>query len=205
MRLPVIMCVDDWGHWITVVRHEEGRFVVIDSKTAPVLQVLSWPQLRNRWQYFDELEYDELTPVFDLHPVRPRFKVRVKAQFSVERAHFLRRQDNADLAEHWDDYLGDLLDICRPRSANARSTPNRVFMSQFLRRHGDMLVSRLTYWHGDVPRERVQRLLRNFCFVADTYALTIPIGSGSQALAELGMLLGMWAASRHGVDEMYGG
>ena len=37
---------DDWSHWITVVRHEEGRFVVIDSKNAPVLQVLSWVQLR---------------------------------------------------------------------------------------------------------------------------------------------------------------
>lgn len=201
-RRPVILCVDDWGHWITVVRHEEERFVVIDSRNAPVLQVLSWPQLRNRWQYFDDDGDKGIVPVFDLHPVKPRFRVSLEAQFSVERAHFLRRQENADLAEHWDSYLADLLDICRPRQARGGSA--RSSMSEFLGTHQEMLASRLSYWHGDLGREKVTRLLRNFRFVAETYAMQIPVADSSQALADLAMLLGMWAAAGHGVGLMYG-
>ena len=201
---PVILCVDDWGHWITVVRHEEGRFVVIDSKTAPVLQVMSWPQLHKRWRYYDETEYGDFFAVYDLHPVKPRFRVNIEAQFSVERAHFLRRQENADLAAFWDEYLSDLLEICRPRSASARTGSGGTRMSHFLLEHEEMLASRLAYWHGELGQEKVHRLLRNFRFVAETYALTIPPSGQAQVLADLSILLGMWAAAGHGVAQMYG-
>lgn len=200
-RLPVILCVDDWGHWITVVRHEHERFVVIDSKSAPVLNVLSWGSLRNRWQYVEYDDWDEPQTLFDLHPLKPRFRVNVKAQFSVERAHFLRRAENADLAEHWDEYLGDLLEICRPRSARSCEA---LSMNEFLRRHQELLVSRVVYWHGDVHRDQVLRILRNFRFVAETYALVIPASSTRRALTDLSMLLALWAAAAHGVGEMYG-
>lgn len=200
-RLPVIICVDEWGHWITVVRHEHERFVVIDSKSEPVLNVISWGSLRNRWQYVEYDEWDEAWTYFDLHPLKPRFRVSIKAQFSVERAHFLRRPENADLAQHWDAYLGDLLEICRPRSQRGSDA---LSMGEFLRRHQELLISRLTYWHGEVSREQVGRILRNFRFVAETYALVIPASSTRRALADLSILLAMWAAASRGVGEMYG-
>jgi hypothetical protein len=200
-RLPVILCVDDWGHWVTVVRHEQERFVVIDSREEPVLKVLSWPQLRNRWRYEEFDERDQPVGLFDLHPVRPRFRVTVKAQFSVARAQFLRRPENWDLAVYWDDYLGDLLEICRPRSTRATDA---LSMGEFLRRHQDLLVSRVTYWHGTIEREQVLRLLRNFRFVAETYGLVIPAPGSRRALADLSMLLALWAAADRGVGEMYG-
>ncbi len=203
-KRPVILCVDDWGHWVTVVRHEEGRFVVIDSKKAPVLRVLSWAQLRRRWRYYEESEWGEFLPFFDLHPVKPRFRISVKAQFSVERAYFLRRQENADLAANWDDYLSDLLDICRPRTASGRVPRNAMAMSLFLRQHEEMLVGRLAYWHGEINPEAVTRLLRNFRFVAETYAMQIPVAGQDQVLTDLSMLLGMWAAAGYGIDAMYG-
>lgn len=201
---PVILCVDEWGHWITVVCHEDGRFVVIDSRDTPVLQVLTWPQLRNRWRHYDEAESGQFLPLFDLHPLKPRFRVDIEAQFSVERAHFLRRQENADLALYWDEYLADLLEICRPRTASGRSARNSMPMATFLRQHQIMLGSRLAYWHGGIGAEKAERLLRNFRFVADTYAMKIPTAGQSQALADLSMLLGMWAAAGHGVASMYG-
>jgi hypothetical protein len=203
-KRPVIICVDDWSHWITVVRHEEGRFVVIDSKNAPVLQVLSWSQLRTRWRYFDETTTGEFAAIYDLHPVKPRFRVSINAQFSVERAYFLRRQENADLAAYWDEYLSDLLEICRPRSAKARSSRSSLSMSEFLNLHEDMLAGRLTYWHGELGQEQVYRLLRNFRFVAETYDLVIPAAGQDQVLADLSILLGLWAAAGHGIDAMYG-
>jgi hypothetical protein len=138
---------------------------------------------------------------YDLHPVRPKFRVNVKAKFSVERARFLRRAENADLAKHWDAYLGDLLEICRPRSS--RST-DALSMGEFLRRHQELLISRLSYWHGSISRERIARILRNFRFVAETYALVIPTTVTRQALVDLSMLLAMWASASEGIGEMYG-
>ncbi len=198
---PVILCVDGWGHWVTVVSHEAGRFVLIDSKHEPVLQVLSWAQLRRRWQYIEYDEWDDPQEFFDLHPVKPRFRVSANARFSLERAQFLRRPENADLAEHWDSYLGDLLEICRPRS---RRAAQQLSMGEFLRRHQESLVGRLRYWHGGIERAAVQRLLRNFRFVAETYGLVIPAVGTRQALVDMSMLLAMWAAARCGVGDMYG-
>jgi hypothetical protein len=200
-QLPVLLCVDDWGHWITVVRHEHNRFVVLDSRDEPVLGVLGWPQLRSRWQYTEYDDDDRPLPLFDLHPVKPRFRVPSKALFSVERAQFLRRPENHVLALHWDEFLGDLLEMCRPRSGRADTC---ISMGEFLRRHQDLLVARVTYWHGEVEREEVVRLLRNFRFVAETYALGIPAASTRRALVDMSMLLALWASAGRGVDPMYG-
>lgn len=201
---PVLLCVDDWEHWITVVRHESNRFVVLDSRSEPIVHVLDWPQLRNRWQcvdYPDEYA-EEPIPLFDMHPVKPRSRSTIKAHFSVERAQFLRRPENHQLAIHWDEYLGDLLEICRPR-ANARNG-TVLSMGEFLRRHQDLLVSRLRFWHGDLERDDVIRVLKNMRFVAETYGLGIPSSSTRSALVDLSMLLGMWSAAAAGINPMFG-
>lgn len=198
-ELPVIMCVDQWDHWITVVRHEHDRFVLLDSRCEPVVQVTDWPRLRLRWRYVDEQE-DRGKPLYDMHPVRPRFRVQVRAHFSVERAQFLRRPTNAALARHWDAYLGDLLQICQPRGRKSRA----LSMAEFLRRHQTVLVSRVMYWHGHLERDQVLRVLRNFRFVAETYGLIVPESSARQALVDLAVLLALWAAANAGVGAMYG-
>jgi hypothetical protein len=201
-RIPVLLCVDEWAHWITVVRHEATRFVVLDSRHEPVLNVLSWQKLRNRWRYLD-WEYDEDDPpsLFDLHPVRPRFRVPAKAQFSVQRAQFLRRPENHDLAVRWDEYLEDLLEICRPPSTRL---VDAMSMGEFLRRHQDLLLARITYWHGHIERDAVARLLRNFRFVAETYGLIIPASATRRALADVSILVAFWAAATRGVGDLYG-
>jgi hypothetical protein len=201
--LPVLLCVDDWGHWITVVHHQEQRFVILDSRREPVLKVLTWPQLRSRWEYWEEdyEEEGEWTTLFDLHVVKPRFRVGVKANFSVERAQHLRRPENAHLALCWDEYLGDLMEICRPRSAGHA---NALSMAEFLRRHQDLLVSRVRFWHGDVSRDEVRRVLRDFRFVAETYALIIPAAATRRAIVDIAILLALWAAATRGIDSMYG-
>jgi hypothetical protein len=200
-HLPVILCVDEWEHWVTVVRHEQERFVILDSSDEPVLQVLSWTQLRNRWRYLESEDDDARpVPVYDLHPIKPRFRVQARALFSVERAYFLRRPENASLAKYWDLYLEDLLQVCRPRTS--RST-NVLSMGEFLRRNQDLLVSRVVYWHGHVARERVVRVLRNFRFVAETYGLVVPVSTSRRALVDLSILLAFWAAASYGLGEMY--
>jgi hypothetical protein len=199
-HLPALLCVDEWDHWITVVRHEQERFVILDSRHEPVLQVVEWPRLRDRWEYLDYEDNQETpTPLYHMHPVKPRYRVPVKAMFSVQRAHFLRRPENASLAKNWDAYLEDLLQICKPRSGRKSG----LSMGEFLRRYQDLLVSQVLYWHGHLDRDEVARLLKNFRFVAETYGLIVPTSDTRRALVDLSILLAFWAASNHGVGSMY--
>ena len=56
------------------------RFVVIDSEMDPVLNVVTWQQLRQRWRYHD-VDYTKSKPpvLYDLMAVVPRFRVTVTA------------------------------------------------------------------------------------------------------------------------------
>lgn len=201
-KVPVLLCVDQWSHWITVVGVESSRFLVIDSAHDPVLRIYTWPQLRARWCYTDtDFRKDEPPVLYDLHAIVPRFKNTVKADFSLDRIKFLRRPENRSLALYWNEYLEDLLEICRPPSGRMVSP---LSMGEFLRRHQEMIVSRVAFWHGDIDRDAIVKVLRNFRFVSDTYGLVIPAASTRRAAADLAILVSMWVVAVRGIDAMYG-
>jgi hypothetical protein len=199
---PVLLCVEEWTHWVTVVRAEDRRFVVVDSTDDPLLSVKTWPQLRNWWRYHD-VDYHKAAPpvLYDLMAVTPRFKTTIKADFSVERVKILRRPENRRLGHHWNEYLEDLLEICRPPSARIAEP---LSMGEFLRRHQELLITRVVYWHGDVNRDEILRILRDLRFVSETYGLVIPAASSRRALADLAILLTLWACADRGIDSMFG-
>ena len=201
-KLPVLLCVDDWEHWIVVLARQKDNFVLIDSLLEPVLQVVSWSQLHRRWRYLD-LDYDEDEPpeLYEMYPLVPRSQHTIRANFSVARTRFLRRPENQALAEHWNDYLDDLLAVCRPRSPNQVA---RQSMAEFLRRNQKLLLDRVEYWHGDVTRAELVKLLKNYRFVAETYGLVIPGAAARRAIIDMAVLTTMWASAKHGLGEMYG-
>jgi hypothetical protein len=201
-QIPVLLCVDRWEHWITVVRSEDRRFVVIDSTAEPVMNILTWAQLRTRWRYLD-VDHDKIDPpvLYDLMAVVPRFRTSVKADFSVERVKFLRRTENTQLARHWNEYLEDLLSICKPPSVRIVEP---LSMGEFLRRHQELLVTRVVYWHGAIEREAVVRVLRHLRFVSETYGLVVPAAASRRAVADLAILVTLWACASRGVDSMFG-
>jgi hypothetical protein len=201
-RLPVLLCVDDWGHWITVLGHQRDSFVLVDSNLDPVIDVASWAQLRKRWRCYDT-DYDAEDPpeLYDAYLVRPRSRAPMRADFSLARVRTLRRRESRSLATHWDEYLGDLLSICRPRD---HRMVEPLSMGEFLRRHQDAIVSRVLFWHGDVSPAQVARLLRQFRFVAETYGLVIPRDASRGAVVDLAILAALWVAATRGVGEMYG-
>jgi hypothetical protein len=201
-QTPVLLCVDEWTHWITVLRAEDRRFVVVDSNDDPLLSVRTWPQLRNWWKYRD-VDYNKHEPpiLYDLMAVTPRFRTTVKADFSVERVKFLRRPENKRLSRHWNEYLEDLLEICKPPSVRIAQP---LSMGEFLRRHAELLMTRVVYWHGDVNRDEVARVLRDLRFVSETYGLVIPASMSRRALADLAIVISLWACADRGVDPMFG-
>ncbi len=185
-----------------VLRAEGERFVIVDSNSDPVLALRTWPQLRNWWRYHDT-DYSKTEPpvLYDLMAVKPRFRTTVKADFSVERVKFLRRPENRRLAGHWNEYLEDLLEICKPPSLRIAEP---LSMGEFLRRHQEILMTRVVYWHGDVNRDEVARVLRDLRFVSETYGLVIPASMSRRALADLAIVMSLWACADRGVDPMFG-
>jgi len=200
---PCLLCVDSWSHWVTVVGAEKGNLILIDSSAAPVVRVESWRQLKKRWVY-REVDADDpavMKELYDLHAVVPRFRVKTKARFTLKIAHYLRRPENRSFAAHWDEYFTDLGHICTPRTPLS----SRVFpMGELLRRHGAMIRSQVSFWHGGVSRTQLERVLRNMKFVADTYDLVVRMEDEKRAIAAIAANLSLWAASKFGIDKVYG-
>jgi hypothetical protein len=199
---PCLLCVREWAHWVTVVKAEAGKFIVLDSEDDAVLTIYSWRQLRSIWPYHERDEHDKgyIATLYDLYPVIPRARVRTRARFSLARARYLRKREHRRLAAHWDDYLADLLTICRPRTALSARV---VSMGEFFRRYDGMILDQVLFWHGDVKREAAMRVLRNMHFVADTYGLVIHTLDEKRAIAGISTILALWAAAQEKVERFY--
>lgn len=200
---PALLCVDSWNHWITVVGAERGKFVFIDSREEPVVCIDTWQGLKRRWVYaeIDEDDPTQTETLFDLHPVIPKFRAKSKAHFSLKRARYLRRPENRAFATHWDEYFNDLSIICSPRTPMSE----RVFpLGELLRRHGSMIRTQIVYWHGGVKPKHIDKMLKNLQFVADTYDFVVKKEHEKRAIVAIAANLSFWAASKFGVNEVYG-
>jgi len=197
--LPCLVCINEWSHWVTIVKEEKGRFIVLDSYDEAVLVILTWKQLESCWVYHLDVESQQKT-LYDFHPVVPLFRLQTRARVSLARARFLRRPENRDFARQWDKYVEDLLAICRPRTP---LSSNILSLGEFLRRYGEMVVQQVAFWHGWIERPRAAKILANLHFVADTYGLVIHEEDEKRALAGITSLLTLWAGGRYGVTPIY--
>ena len=200
--IPCLICVHQWKHWVAVVKEEKGKFLLLDSEDAAVLTIVSWKQLKAMWEFpmdsDDEPSEEEI--LYDLYPLSPRFRVHVRANFSLSRARYLRRPENRELAQQWDEYLEDLLRVCKPRNPLSEHV---VSMGEFLRRHEGMIVDQIAYWHGKIESKSVRKVLRSLRFVADTHGLVVHLDDEKRAIAGLTALLALWAGSRYGIGPIY--
>ncbi len=200
--IPVLLCVFEWSHWVAVVKAEAGKFILLDSHDDAVLTIVTWSELKNRWVYFEQDEYDKehWETIYDLHPVVPRSRVKTKAKFSVARARYLRRSENRGLSRLWDHYLSDLMAICKARTSLSRKV---ISLGEFFRRHEQVILDQVDYWHGDINRHSAFRVLQNMHFVADTYGLVIHEEDEKRAIAGITAILALWAAGKYGAMPVY--
>jgi len=200
--IPCLLCIHQWRHWVAVVKEERGRFILLDSGKRAVLTIVSSEELSRLWVYHqkDEARRNGNGAVYDLHPLVPRFRARVRARFSISRARFLRRPENRELARRWDEYLEDLLVLCRPA---AKLDADVISLGEFLRRHGGMIVDQVAFWHGAIARAQAEKVLRNMRFVAATHGLVIPPSDVERVIAGLTAILTLWAGGKYGVSRFY--
>lgn len=201
--IPCLLCVNEWQHWVTVVKAERGKYIVLDSREKEVLTIVSWRELRRQWVYHerDEVDRKAVQTIYDFHPLVPKFRVLTKARFSLARAMYLRRPANRTLARHMEQYVTDLLNLCRPRTTRSSRV---ISLGEFLRRHESMIVEQVDFWHGWINRTRARRVLGYVHFVADTYGLVIHRTDEKRAISGITAILTLWAASEYGVGEVYG-
>jgi len=199
---PALLCIDEWSHWVAVVAIEAGQYVVVNSEDDNVVSVRTWSQLRASWVYKQPDELDEHTvhTIYDLYPVVPRFKVQSPAHFSIARVRYLRRPENRVLAWRWDEYVTDLLQLCRLRTSR---TTRVISMGEFLRRHEELIVGQVDYWHGRVDRRAARRVLAHMHFAADTLGMVIHEEHERRAIAGITTLLTLWAAYKYGTAPVY--
>lgn len=200
--IPVLLCVQEWSHWVTAVKMEHGKFILLDSRKKSVLTIHTWRELKKEWTFHERDDRDKtaVQTILDFHPVVPRFRVITKAKFSLARAKFLLKPSNRGFSRLWNEYLADLLNICRPRTPQ-RS--NFISLGEFLRRHGEMIVDQVDLWHGWIERPQARRILHRLRFMADTYGLVLPSQDEKRGIAGITAILTLWAASEYGVLPVY--
>ncbi len=203
---PCLICINQWEHWVTIVGFDakSERFVVIDSEKDPVVRIPAWSELKRRWVFNEYDRAGKLKQFYDLYVLKPKFRVQSKANFSLQRAQYLRRAGNAMFVKHFDEYVSDILNIAKPTPSRDRSAAV-ISMAEFLRRHRKMLLDTVRYWHGQTTDAKLRRVLDNMRFVAETYGLVIRQEDEKRTIASFAALLMAWATTHEPLEEaLYG-
>jgi len=195
---PCILSVDNWGHWLTVINWQQGKFILIDSSKPKVINIYSAKQLLSRWKFIDP---DDEFKSFDGYALIPNFKPRTRAKFTLAKARYVMQNKNSDLAKHWDTYFNDLISICKPRTATSIHT---ISFGEFLRRYEKMIIAEVVYWHGIPSYSELRKIVDKMKFIADVYNLIIYIDEHKKALVDITSLLMMYACGKYGMEKIYG-
>lgn len=194
---PCVLSVDNWEHWFTIINYQQNKFIVVDSGLEKVIVAYTPNQLIKRWKYVDE-DSGEIS--YDGYALIPKFKVTTKANFSLDKVKYVMHERNKKLAENWDTYFNDLINICRPHSPNSYKT---ISFNEFLRRHETILVKEIVHWHGSPTTRELKKILNNMKFVAEVYDLVIYEEDQKKALIDLAAVLMMYACGKYGMDPIY--
>jgi hypothetical protein len=194
---PCILSVDNWEHWFTVINEQQDKFIVVDSGLDKVIVIYSARQLLKRWKYIDD---ETGFTSYDGYALSSKFRPRTKAKFSLEKAKYVMRDNNRQLAEKWDTYFNDLITMCRPRTSHITRS---ISFAEFLRRNEKMLVEETANWHGTPSYDELKKILKNMRFVSEVYNLVIHTEDQRKTLVDLSALLMMYACGKYGMDPIY--
>ena len=158
---------------------------------------LSSQQLLDYWEYYDE-EGESLS--FDGYALIPKFKAKTIAKFTPKKAQLLMYSQNKDLALHWEEYFSDLSVFATPMDD---LTIDFLSFSSFLKKYENTIISKISFWHGNVPDYELQKIINNMEFVAEIYNLVILNKNEKKAIVDLTCLLMMYACGTYGMSKFY--
>jgi hypothetical protein len=78
-QVPVLLCVDQWDHWVTAVGADAEHVAVLDSHYDTVVRLEPWEPLMRRVAYRDPHgSWLHRLPVYDLHVLAVRGETGLK-------------------------------------------------------------------------------------------------------------------------------
>lgn len=191
-RIPVLLCVNEWGHWVTAAGLEGDEIVILDARDPAVVTAVPWSQLREILVYRDRTPRGTVRPIYDLHPLVPQVPTASRARLSIASVRRLREPENRGLALAWTRYLEDLLAVCDPSPTQGAFT---YPLSDILRDRLEDVLRRADALARTLNAPARRRILENVCFVAESYELRVPIGQEDRAVDEVGAILSRRASA----------
>jgi hypothetical protein len=109
---PVLLCLDQWDHWVTAVGADHERVVVLDSHFDTVLRVEPWEVVLRRMVYRRRWGWGVGSwSWYDLHAVRARAPQGLRLHLNPAGAD---RLIAAGCLTTWDDHVAQLRPLLSP-------------------------------------------------------------------------------------------
>jgi hypothetical protein len=182
-RKPVLLCIEQWDHWVVAAHEDDGTFVIIDSRAAAIFRVLPWEYLRDLLVYREGRRGREL---YDLHPLAPLRDTGLRPALTIDRARFLQEWDHQEVARHWSRFLTDAQEVTGGLNGHEAAA---LSPGEFFGRHEPALLDAVASGNQSGQRSRARRLLHGMRFLADAYGLRVAKSQEPHAVRRLESLL----------------
>lgn len=180
---PIILSVNwdydfgDDGHWMVCAGKYNNKYIVIDS--APddyIVDLYSWPELEDRFVWFEDEEDEDGYYEFNLIAVEPNTSAScVKKMKDI----FPELYDDEYLQEWWGYYLNDLIDVSEN---NFGIQKDSILLYDFLSKNFNKIVDNIVYWFADIKKKDLEYEFNNYLIVAKAYQFCIPVNKKEETI-----------------------
>jgi hypothetical protein len=169
--LPLLLCLDQWEHWVTAVSADREHVVVFDSTfDHAVLRLEPWERVmarlvfrRRRWQGLWTQR------LYDVHALVPAHDAGPRLRLTVDRARRVLEHEGGALADRWDEYARRLL----PLAVATGRTAHLARLDAFLGSQADRIAAEVERFRGSALRPEVERELGRLALAAEVYDLRL--------------------------------
>lgn len=182
--VPVLLCLDQWEHWVTVVAEEAGECVLFDSHLDTVLRIERWERLRQRLA-FRRRRWRRLwrRTVYDLHPLVPLAPHEVRLGLTLRRAAWLLSEERRGLAATWDEYARRLLPLTG--SPGGPWADSGVPLATLLRERRAEITDSVAADGSSRLTDAAERALDGFALAAELYGVHVAHGREREAVGRI--------------------
>ena len=180
---PVLLCIEQWDHWVVAAHEHDGTFAIVDSRAAGIFRILPWEYLR------DLLAFRERragSAIYDLHPLVPRRDSGRRPILTLDRVRFLQHWENQMVAGDWHTLLTEVLEVTGPADDTGGPT---LSPGLFFGRHEPGVLDAIAPTNESGRRTEARQGLGGLRFLADTYGLRVAVADESNALRRLESVL----------------
>ncbi|HEX9631615.1 MAG TPA: hypothetical protein VGA02_04040 [Gemmatimonadales bacterium] len=128
-QVPVLLCVDQWDHWVTAVGADAQHVAVLDSHYDTVVRLEPWGPFVRRIRYRDPRGgWLRRLPVYDLHPLAVRGETGLRLVLTPDRARRVL-QAPASVRGALDDYAQRLAPFAARNGPSSGAVPLASFLA----------------------------------------------------------------------------